>query len=289
MPARLLKSSISLLTLLIELRYTLSRFIAHPLTSGFVAVFQALRDQWSVVQALEIALHEELSNAKAQVDIADAALDDFAARFSAAVLAVTGQQRNEFYLHFFNKPLNEFRRPVLSGQLKAMTDWILSLEKIPHPTLAAMRPELIALVEAGKTAASNRDTSALKIRDFRDVGGRKELFDKINAERKNAHGALSKLALATPGLPGNFQDQFFKPGEVDDEPEETIDSVDAEIKVLEQRLKERKERLDELKKAADDATKAADEKAQKAAKLAELNKDIEAKQREAQALKDELK
>jgi hypothetical protein len=102
MLARMLRSSIALLTLLIELRYTLSRLLAQPLTAGHAPRFQGLRDQWSTVQSQEISLNEELSHARAQIDIADAGLDDFATRFSHAVQAVTGQKRDAaLYLHFF--------------------------------------------------------------------------------------------------------------------------------------------------------------------------------------------
>src|SRR5262249_28872027 len=47
MPARLLKASLSLLSLLFQIRYTLSRLVAQPLTSAFVPAFQALRDLWT--------------------------------------------------------------------------------------------------------------------------------------------------------------------------------------------------------------------------------------------------
>jgi hypothetical protein len=289
MAARLLRSSISLLLLLIELRYSLSRLLANPLTIVHAVRFQALRARWTIVQALEISLNEELSDAKAQVDIADAALDDFAVRFSNALLALTGQKRDAvLYVFFFKKPLSEFRKPILAGQLQAMTDWILSLDTTPHPTLAAMKAELITLVEAGQKATKVRDTLLLKIRDFRDVGERKQLFDEVNAERKSVEGELSKLALQTPSLGTAFSQQFFKPSEAGDATEETIDSVTLEIKDLEAKLAERALRLVEITKEAEDAAKKAEDKAAKTARLAELNKDIEARKKEAQALKDEL-
>lgn len=290
MPARLLRPSLSLLALLLELRYTLSRLGANPLTSSFVPRFQTLRERWSAVQAQEIALNEELSDAKAQVDIADAALDDFANRFSSALQIVTGQKRDApLYEHFFKKPLGEFRRPVLAGQLKAMEDWLLLLQSTPHTTLADMRPALVTLVEAGKAAAARRDSLTLQIRSFREVGERRQLFDQVNAERKELYGALGKLALSTSGLSSAFPNQFFKPGESDDTPEDTIESVEAEILALEEQLTERKERLIELKQEAEAEARAASDQAQKEARLAELKQEIEARQKEAQALLDELK
>jgi hypothetical protein len=293
MSARLLRTSIALLLLLAELRYTLSRLLAHPRTAAFAPTFQGLREQWSAVQALEISFIEQRSDAKAQIDIADAGLDDFATRFSHAVQAVTGQKREDpLYQHFFPKPLNEIQRPVLGGQLKIMQQWLLSLETSPHATLTAMRPELATLVEAAVQATANRDTVALRRRDFRNLGERRQLFDQVNAERKELHGVLTKLALSTPGLPSTFANEFFKPGPSDDggedEVEETIESVTAEILALEETLTERRERLAELEEGAADAAQQAEDAARKAARLAELKQEIEARQREAQALADEL-
>ena len=165
---------------------------------------------------------------------------------------------------------------------------MISLETSQHAALVAMRPELATLVEAGVEAAANRDTLALRYRDFRNVGERARLFSEVNAERKELHGALSKLALSTPGLPSTFANEFFKPGESSGEPEDTIESVSAEILALEEALAQRRERLTELEQDAADAAQEAEDTARKAARLAELKQEIEARQREAQALADEL-
>lgn len=288
MPARLIKTSIALLTLLVELRYTLSRLLAHPLTAGYVAVFQALRDQWTKVQALEISLNESLSDARAQVDIADAALDDFATRFSNAVLLLTGQKKDApLYTHFFKVPLHAFKKPVLNGQLKAMSAWVKSLETTDHPSLAAMKDELVTLVTAGKKASDIRDALLLDIKNFREQGARQQLFDQVNAERKNLEGALAKLALSTPGLPAGFQNQFFKPGDAE-EPEETIASVKEEIKALGDQLEERNTRLAELEKEAADEAADAQSKAQAQAELDAINKEIDEKKKKAKELEDKL-
>ena len=191
-------------------------------------------------------------------------------------------------LHFFPRPLNEVRRPVLGGQLKLMHDWLVWLAASPHPTLVAMLPELTALVETADQAVAHRDTLALRLRNFRDVGERRRLFDQVNAERKELHGALSKLALSTPGLSSTFPNQFFKPGESDDTPVETIESVAAEILAQEETLAQRRERLAILEREAADAEQEAEDRARKEARLAELEQEIEARQREAQALAGEL-
>lgn len=290
MTARILRASIALLTLLAEIRYTLSRLTAAAVLPAFLTKLQAARDVWTAVQNKEIAFQEQLSDAQAQVDIADDGLDDFAVRFSQAVLALTGQKRDaELYTHYFKKPLHELIRPVLSGQLKAMEQWITSLkgDKTP-PSLAAMLPELVTLVAAGKKASETRDEIRTQIKQFREVGERRQLLDQVNALRKELHGALSKHALETPGLPADYANQFFKPSDSgEDEPEETIESLGVEIKHLEAALKEKQDRLATLQKEADDAAEKQKKKAEKDAKIAALNKEIEDKQKQMKALEDE--
>jgi hypothetical protein len=209
------------------------------------------------------------------------------------VQAVTGQKRDDtLYLHFFPRPLNEIRRLVLGAQLKIMQDWMVLLAANPHPTLVAMLPELTTLVEDGNRATARRDELTLNLRNFRDVGERRQLFDRVNAERKELHGVLTKLGLSTPGLGSTFANQFFKPGESNDEsndePVETIESVTGEILALDEKLAQRRERLADLAREAADAEQEAEDRARKEARLAELKQEIEARQREAQALAGEL-
>lgn len=292
MTARLLRPTLALLTLLGEIRYTISRLTAAALLPSHLAKHQALRDQWTQIQAKEIGFYEQLSDALAQVDIADDKLDEFAIRFSNAVLALTGQKRDaKLYVHFFKKPLNEFLRPTLSGQLAAMDGWIKSLEEpSTPPSLAAMLPELVALVAAGKTAAGTRDEIKLKIKQFREVGERRQLIDQINAARKELHGALTKHAVETAGLPNDYANRFFKPGEAggDDAQEETVESLGPEVAKLEAVLFEKKARLVALQKAAEEAAARDQERAAKLAQIEALNKEIEEKQKAAKALLDGL-
>jgi hypothetical protein len=154
-----------------------------------------------------------------------------------------------------------------------------------------MLPELTALVEDGNRATARRDELALNLRNFRDVGERRQLFDRVNAERKELHGTLSKLGLSTPGLGSTFANQFFKPGESEDEPEETIETIESvtgEILALDEKLAQRRERLADLEREAADAEQEAEDRARKEARLAELKQEIEARQKELQVLAGEL-
>jgi hypothetical protein len=185
-------------------------------------------------------------------------------------------------------PARLLRSNIALLTLERMQGWVLSLASSPHPTLVGMLPELTTLVEAANRAAARRDELTLRLRSFRDVGERRQLFDRVNAEHKELYGALSKLALSTPGLSPAFPNQFFKPGEPDETSVETIDSVSAEIVTLEQSLAERRERLIELEREAADTAQEAEDRAMKEARLAELKQEIAARQKEIQALAGEL-
>lgn len=259
----------------------------------YVDKLATVRAEWTVIQAKEIDFYELLSDALAALDVADDRLDDFAIRFSNEALALTGQNRKaKLYTHYFKKPLHELIRPVLSGQLLAMDGWLTSLaEPGTPPSLAAMLPELTGLVDAGQTASKARGDLKQKIKQFREVGERRQLVDHVNAVRKELHGVLAKYALETPGLPSGFADRFFKPGEPGDdapEEEETVDALATAVKAMEEALLEKKALLAKRIQDAEDAANKEQAKAETLAKVAALNQDIEEKQKEAKALLESL-
>ncbi|MFT3775507.1 MAG: hypothetical protein QM820_59930 [Minicystis sp.] len=296
MSVRILKPRTSLLTLLGELRYPLSRLKANALTAPLAAPFQALRDEWAVVQAQEIACSEAVSDAQAVVDERDDACDDFAGRLSKAVLIITKDDRSHpLYVHFFSgKTLGAFRKPVLNGQLDAMRAWIPTLSASPHASLQAMAPELVDLVAQSGNALAQRRDAQQKRRHFRDIGERRQFVDKLNALRKSSHGALAKMAIETAGLPSDFADHFFRSDPSgEDEPEEveaeaTIEGMQQQIGALEEQLAAAKVNLGELEKAAAEAAKAAADKEADEKALAELEKEADALAKKKEALKKKL-
>ncbi|APR85375.1 Hypothetical protein A7982_10724 [Minicystis rosea] len=293
MAARILKPRTSLLTLLGEHRYTQSRLQATPLTAALAVPFRKLRDEWTAVQAKEIALSEAESDARALVDEADERCDDFAARVSKAVLTITKDDRaHPLYVHLFGgKALSVFRRPVLSGQLEAMRAWVDTLSTSPHTLLAAMAPELKDIVAQADKAVALRDEAQQQRRKFRDIGERRQLVDKLNALRKGTHGALAQLAIETPGLPSDFADHFFLVDGSDDEEgpaEPTIESTQQEIAALEAELAAAKAQLAALDQAGAEAAKAAAAKAADEQALAELEKEADALAKKRAALKQKL-
>lgn len=277
MAVRLLKPESSLLVLIIELRYTLSRAQADPRAAFLVPVFQPLRDECDTVLAQELALQEALSKAQAQIDIADENLDGFASRLSKAVLVITQDDRSHpLYLHFFNKKaLSTFTRPKLGTQLEAQRAWVDDLGKSPQPTLQAMTAELVDLIDAADQALAARTDAATQNRSFRDVGARRQLFDKVNAARKAADGDLAKVAIQTPGLSTDYPTRFFRATPVEDAvADPSIESVTQEIADLTGKLDAANKLLADLQAAA---AKAKEEEANRQADEAALAAIQEAK------------
>jgi hypothetical protein len=212
MSARLLNPRSSLLALLGDIRYTLSRIKADPLAERFLSAFEGLRDEWTVVQAQEIENQEELSDAQALVDLVDLQLGAFANGVSTMVHALVKEDRNHpLYLHFFGENSRSvLSRPRLGIEMLEMRPWLVSMENSPHPSLQAMAAELGLLVVAAEKAVMALEAVRAKVRVFYDGGARRKLFDRCNEARKTTHEALEKLALAQGGLPSEYADGFFR-------------------------------------------------------------------------------
>jgi hypothetical protein len=289
--ARLLDSRSALLSLLLELRYSIGRFQADPLASFCVQEFQSCRAECLVVQSQELDLLERLSSAQASVDIADENLDDFASRLSKAVLTITRDDRSHsIYLHFFGKKsISVFIRPKLGIELEAARGWGESLMTSQFPALQAMAAELTALLVAADAALAARSEAQREMRYFRDLGARHQLFDRVNASRKKAAGDLEKVAIETPGLPSDYDHRFFRAAPaVEEVAEPTVTSVREDIVDLETKLLGARELLVTLEAAAAAEKKAADEKASDEALLASLDKQADDLAKQKAALKAKL-
>lgn len=289
--ARLLSPRSSVVSLLLELRYSISRCQADSRASFCVQDFQICRAECLVVQSQEFELLERLSDAQACVDIADENLDDFASRLSKAILTITKDDRSHpIYVHFFGKKsISAFIRPKLGIELQSAKNWGESLTTSQFPTLQVMATELMALIVAADAAVTARSETQREIRQFRDIGARYQLFVKVNAGRKKAAGDLAKLAIETPGLPSGYGQSFFRAAPAVEEVEEpTVASVKEHIVDLETKLLGARELLVILETAAAAEKKAADEKASDEALLASLDKQGEELAKQKAALKAKL-
>jgi DNA repair exonuclease SbcCD ATPase subunit len=290
MGVRVLAYSIGLFGLLREIQYTLSQMSHEALAAPHVPAFQALRDGWQQVLNEEIAILDELSGAQAAINKADKGLDILAGRVSRIVNDNTdGSTRKQLRTALFkNKPLSRFRRPVLSGQLRGMSEWSETLAKCGVPELVALAPEVAPLVDAGQKAEQLRDKAQMKNRDFRNVGARKQFIDKVNAARKEAHGLLGKLPFQSSALPQDFADNFFYSEALRDE-EETIDEVKTSIEELSEELEARRTLLKKLEEEA--AMQAQAEQERQAAEQAAGDLEARAQEllKQAAAMKAKLK
>jgi len=279
MALRSLNPLSSMLALLPQCSVTLGRLKAHPLGAPHVPTFEALRSEGAQVLTLELHHIETMNDTQAVVVVVDGKLDHFVGRLSKAVLTLTDDDREHaLYLHFFGgKSPSEVRRPVLGAELQLAKKWLPSLTQSPHPELAAMAPELAALIAEADAAEVARNTARQQNRIFRDVGERRQWVDRLNATRKEVHGALAKLPYENPGLPTNFADMFFlrtPDREEGDEEPQTGEDLRAYVEALRAKLAGAEARLAEVEaaEAEAEAEQAAAARAADAAALAELNR-----------------
>jgi len=286
MPARIIDYRTGLLSLLREIHYTLSQLSHEPLAAAHVPAFQTLHGGWQVIMLEESQILGQLSDAQAAVSRADVGIDAFAGRVSFTVdESTSGATRKQLRTALFKgKALSRFRRPVLAGQLEAMTDWSSTLAQCGVPALVSLAPEASPLVEAGLAAERQRAVAQQRNRDFRDVGTRKQFIDQVNAARKEAYGALSKLPFQHPALPSDFAEVFFYRDPPREE-EETIDEVKTSIEQLEVQLAERRGLLQKLEEEAAAAAQAEQERLAKAQAADELEAQAQALLAQAAALR----
>jgi len=271
MAARTLSIRTALPVTLDEVRFTLSRFQAHPLGAPFVPIFQAIRNNWTTTYEKQLSLQEKLVDCRANVSVCDDACDDFAGRFSKAILTLVHDDRKHpLWTHYFgNKTLSAFRRPVLASQLKAMEAWIPSLQTSPHPTLKAMAPELEALMTRAKQAVTERDATRQALKQFNNIGERKQFIDQLNGARKKAHGELAQIAHETVGLPSDFADRFFL-SESSTNEDETSEALRDQVAELKEQLAEAEAKLAKAEEREAEAKKAEEEQKQAEVELAAL-------------------
>lgn len=294
MALRTLDPRTSILTLLTHPAYSSCRLQAHPLGAPHAQVFQDRSSEGMQVLTQEITLTNGLLAAQAQVSAAGAQLDVVASRVSKAALTVTNDDRSHaLYLHLFEgKSISHFRRPVLGKQHRAMRGWVGTLQQSPHPELSALLPELQAALAEADTAEAARIAAQDAMRQFRDVGARRQWVDRLNATRKQVYGVLAMLPHEHPGLASDFADHFFlsaPPRDEDaQEEEETSEGLRAQIAELLEEVTALQERLAEVEAAEAEEQKAAAARAAEEAALAELERAMAEMEQKRAALKARL-
>ena len=283
-----LDSRSTLESLYFSILFTLVRLKLDPRLQPFVPVFEQLRAAWVDVCSQEHDLIDARLQAEAKVDYVDAELDRTSDGIASAILLETKNNRKAplFLGYFGSQPPSRFRKSVLGAQLTAMRTWPPSL----IPALSAYGDTLTAQIEAADEALMLASVAEQKIIDFRVLGKRKQLFDKVNGARKQLHGDVSKMihdhpewSLTRDYVNALFEHQSSPPELSVAELTQKIDAASSEVAKLmalrEQRIADEQaeaaERA-ELEKKAKLAVLEAAEKAaaQAAAKLAALKAEI---------------
>jgi predicted RNase H-like nuclease (RuvC/YqgF family) len=157
-----------------------------------------------------------------------------------------------------------------------------------------MAPELVPLLEAGSAAEQARLDARQASRKFRDFGERQQWLDRLNAARKEVHGALAKLPHERPSLPSDFASQFFlstqdrddRPS--DDETPETPEALREHIASLRKTIEDAEARLAEVEAEEAEARKAAEARTAEEAALAELDRAAAELEKKRATLREKL-
>jgi hypothetical protein len=210
---RTLTANVSYETLTEEVACPLARCEVRPCTAALAPAIFALFGEIAVTSNDERLLVLEVLRAEARVVLADDDIDGTVDAVVASLLVITGGDREaDLYVHYLGTSTPaELKDPVLAEELEAVRKWVSSLKGSPYASLAALGPVLeqqVAIADAAEKKLSDA-TQALK--DFREVGARKALVDKINANRQATYGELGDIVHSNPvlGLPRDLAAQSF--------------------------------------------------------------------------------
>lgn len=275
-----------------HLGFTFRRLRYNPYTKdlSITGVFESLLAECALMQQKEVELDDQIDDREVEIVAVDLDLNAFAQSVSREVLRLTkGNREDALYKHYFgDKPLHVFTRPTMGDQYIAMTTWPSSLGSSPQPTLTALAPEAKVLLEKAEKVIKAKGDAEQERSKFREVGERKDYIDRVNAARKEAYGILSTLPHKHVGLPLNFADQFFKRERPKNGEKVTIEGLEEDLAELKEEVAQKEALLLSMKSAEEKAAKEAEEAAaareQAKAKLAELRKDLAAKEKQAEEL-----
>lgn len=284
----------SLESLFDELFYTATALGADPEAGKHASAFDdLLQKQWQPVADRERALRCGVLLAQAAVASIDRRLDAWLDRFHSTLLISTGNRRDvpQYQRYFGGQPPSLLKRPVLGVQLVTLAAWVPSIKGAGDPALVALGKELETLVAEGQKAEAGLEAARGLVKDFREVGARKALFDGANALRQATAGELASHVHDHPekNLGVGWADGFFRHDHRERLSKDGEHArLSSEIATLGATLASRQARLSELEaqKAAEQAQ--AQERRAYEERLQALEAEARAKQQEAQALRDKL-
>lgn len=275
--------------------HTLTLARANPLAAPLVPKFEALIDENKNVAALRVDRVIAIATDSAKAFYLDAELNDIVDEFVAALQKVTKKNRKDPLWSVFlgSSDTATFKRPILRGQLAAMTVWPASAAATPHDELKAIGVKLAAILPDADAAEKALAGSKQALVDFDSVGPWAAHITKSNAERQAAWGLLSELPHKNPGLklPAGFADLFFlhDTSRRGANAARTSKDISDEIAVLEDKLAPLKADLAAALADEKAAKEKADQDAADQAALALAEKEQADAAAKAEALKKKLK
>jgi hypothetical protein len=228
-----------------DLTYIVARCEARPLTAGLAPPLLAALADVDTTQAQEKQLVLTVTRAQVLVVAAGEDIGGVVDGVVHALLTITGGDREHaLYLHFLGttRP-RDLKARTLAKQVVAVRAWVPSLTASPHASLTALGSVVEQMATAADKAVEQLAGATQALKDFREVGGRKAMIDRVNATRKTTYGALGEILHANPlgNLPNDFADRFFlharrRPKVTIQELTAKIEAAKADVVALEAKL-----------------------------------------------------
>lgn len=192
--------------------FTLARLRKHALTQPLAAELEALRPELDAAQAEELGLAAAQYEAEAAVQFVDDALDGIVDGVANTLLTeLRGDRNAPLYLRYFGSQRpSEVKRPTLGGQLDTMRSWPPALAESTSPVLRDYGTSLAERLGEADAAAETKQRAAQQYKDFRVLGTRARLIDRMNAVRKSLYGKLGEIQHAEPSLGTGWAESFFR-------------------------------------------------------------------------------
>ena len=281
----------SITTLYDDHFFTLARVRKNPLTAALAPEVEAVRPFIDEAWVEELGLTGALYESEAGMEITDWGLDGIVDGVRATLLVdLRGNRNSPVYLHYFGslRP-SDIKRPVLRGQVDNMRGWPESLALSDNPTLQQHGATLAGLIVQADADMEANQTVSQQLKNFRVLGTRARLIDRINAMRKSLYGRLGEIQHSNPTLGAGWAESFFRGGSSGarvtlSEIERRIASAEVELQTMRaerDRLAAEEDHVAQARAAAEraatqaslDAARAAAEEL--AARIAELEADLE--------------
>lgn len=274
-----------------EIVFTLAALRPSTRASKYVAMMEPLLPEWAKVSAQELLLRDAKTTASAAITAASNQLNPCIDQVAALVLVRTKNKRtHDLYKRYFgSKRPSDLKRPALAEKVAVVRTWVPSLKGSPETELQALGATLEGVVALAGTANAAAVDAGRALLDFRQLGARKALVEKVNQVRKAVYGELSQVPHAEPSqhLPADWADQFFRH---DSRDEATVASVTEEITRLQAELSAQqslRQRLQAQADAEEQQRKEADQ-AEAAAALREVELEIAEAQKRASELRSRV-